>query len=35
MPIAIVSRQQSFYGRHHSLLSVQAELHLTYWMDSE
>lgn len=35
MPIAIVSRHQSFYGRHHSLLSVQAELHLTYWMDSE
>jgi hypothetical protein len=35
MPIAIVSRHQSFYGRHHSLISVHAELHLTYWMDSE
>ena len=34
LPIVVVSRQ-SLVGRHHRPISVQAELHLTYWMDSK
>lgn len=35
MPIAIISSNQSLISRQHGLISVQAKLQLTYWMDSK